>query len=265
MSRHVASLVYQKRVGSIARKSILAYCADRANDDGSGVWASKARIAKEVECSKQTVIDTMRTFVSDGVMIECGKKKTPHGYVVIYAINIAAVKALPDAFDDQFSVDETTSPILDGSNELTPRGQMSLPQEVKSVDPNRPLTVLKPRTPIPPKGDDLFSEESEPEKRDQTSVDFERFWKEYPKKAGKPAARKAFEKAIKRAPAEIIIVRAKRYAAWLTDGDGFKPHPKHPQGWLNDDRWDDAELRDADPNKPRNKYQEIAERHRGLA
>ena len=148
MSRFVAALVYQKRIGSMARKSILAYCAERANDDGSGVWASKVRIAKEVECSKQTVIDTMRAFVAEGLLIEAGKRKTSNGYVIDYRVNVAAVKALPDAIEDVFSTDdqssELTGPDLDGSNELTPRGQATGPQEVKPVDPNRPLTVLEP-------------------------------------------------------------------------------------------------------------------------
>jgi hypothetical protein len=36
MSRKVATLVYSKQVGSMARKAVLAYFADRANDDGSG-------------------------------------------------------------------------------------------------------------------------------------------------------------------------------------------------------------------------------------
>jgi biotin operon repressor len=161
MSRFVAALVYQKRAGSMARKSILAYCAERANDDGSGIWASKVRIAKEVECSKQTVIDTLKTFVDEGLMIEAGRRKTPHGYTVEYAINIAAVKALPDAFEDPHSVDDLGSgskigPVkpFDGSTHLTPRSQLAGPQGVNPLDPNRPLTVLKPSI----EGSDLFSE-----------------------------------------------------------------------------------------------------------
>lgn len=172
MSRYVAALVYQKRVGSMARKSILAYCAERANDDGTGVWASKVRIAKEVECSKQTVIDTMRAFVSEGLLIECGRRKTSNGYVVDYRVNVAAVKALPDAFEDPFSTDDQSSdltgPDLDGSNQLTPRGQATGPQEVKPVDPNRPLTVLKPSNKARAESD-LFSANEQPESQAERS------------------------------------------------------------------------------------------------
>jgi hypothetical protein len=140
MSRYVAALVYRKRVGSMARKAILAYCAERANDDGTGVWPAKTTVAREVECSKQTVIDVFRQFVSEGLLIEVGKRTTGNGYVVCYDLNIAAITALDDAISEA----ETTGPILDRSNQLTPKGQATGPQEVKPVDPNRPLTVPEP-------------------------------------------------------------------------------------------------------------------------
>ena len=243
MSRFVAALVYRKRVGSMARKAILAYCGERANDDGSGVWASKVRIAKEVECSKPTVISTLNDLVSEGIMIEVGKRKTPHGYTVEYAVNVASVMALPDAFDDQFSTDDVRGQNFDRSTEFTPRGKATLPQEVKPVYPNRPVTVLKPSNACE---DDLFSA-SEPtiENGDglleqKPDSDFGRFWSVYPKKAAKKDAQKAWAKAIKRETPERIIKAAEKYAAWLSTpcrpGE-FKPHPKNAQGWLNGDRW----------------------------
>lgn len=248
MSRFVAALVYRKRIGSMARKSILAYCAERANDDGSGIWASKVRIANEVECSKQTVISTLNVFVEEGIMVEVGKRKSPHGYTVEYAINIALVMALPDAFEDPFATGETRGPKLDGSNELTPRGQTVGPQEVKPVDPNRPRTVLKPSN-ARERSDDLFSAESEADQQAETpDQDFDRFWAVYPKKAGKIAARKAWAKAIKQETPTRIIAAAHQYANWLANAapGEFRPLPKNPQGWLNDGRWDEFSARQLD-------------------
>lgn len=198
MSRYVAALVYRKRLGSMARKSILAYCAERANDDGTGIWASKVTIAKEVECSKQTVISTLRDLVADGILREVGKRKCQNGFVVEYDIVVSAVEALEDAI----SRAESTGPILDRSNELTPRGQTTLPQEVKPVDPNRPRTVLKPSiAPKPPEGaSDLFSEieDDQTQKTDSIEESFEEFWKQWPsgsRKAGKVDCRKVYRKA----------------------------------------------------------------------
>ena len=111
---------------------------------------------------------------------------------------------------------------------------------VANCDTNLLKEPGKNLTPIVPKGTDLFSEQEQQESQGPQPDFFDDFWKAYPKKVAKPAARKAWNKAVKRAKPETIIAGAKRYAAWLAEtpapGD-FRPHAKHPQGWLNDDRW----------------------------
>ena len=85
----------------------------------------------------------------------------------------------------------------------------------------------------------LFSADETPA-QDRTSEAFERFWKVYPKKAGKPSALKAWQKQIKAGcDPEAIIDGAERYARSDAVVRGFA---KHPQGWLNDQRWNDADL-----------------------
>lgn len=67
---------------------------------------------------------------------------------------------------------------------------------------------------------------------------FEIFWKIYPRKTGKGAARRAYDAAWKKADEEAIFAAAERYAA-------SKPDPKftpHPATWLNQERWLDEEL-----------------------
>ena len=251
MSRFVAGLVYQKKVGWMARKSILAYCAERANDDGSGVWASKVRIAQEVECSKQTVIDTMKAFCAEGLAREAGKRRTTNGFTVVYDLNVAAILALPDAIEDPFSVEDLRGPNLDGSNELTPRGQATGPQGVKPVDSNRPLTVHKPsnidnsKTEAP---NDLFREGDEGSDRSdgnkaKPSPEFERFWKAYPassRKVDKIGCAKLFgqivtgkHKTIPKVSADRIIHAVGRYAA-----DTDPNFIAQPRTWLNQCRWE---------------------------
>lgn len=94
MSRSVAALVYSRKCGSMARKAVLAYFAERANDDGSGIWASKQRIADEIECSKQTVIRVVKSLESDGLIKSVGTRKTQGGHTVIYDIDLSAVSKL---------------------------------------------------------------------------------------------------------------------------------------------------------------------------
>ena len=67
-------------------------------------------------------------------------------------------------------------------------------------------------------------------------MDFEDFWKAYPRRIAKMNARTAWDKAIKLASAEEIVNAAKVYAQWLTQ-PGWKPHPKHPTTWLNSGGW----------------------------
>ncbi|MCR9195069.1 MAG: hypothetical protein NXH88_10070 [Hyphomonas sp.] len=95
MSKHVVSLVYSRKAGSLLRKAVLAYMADVANHDGTGVWSSKQRIADEIEASKRGVIDCIKGLVTDGVLSEVGKRKCANGYTVEYAINLDVVSELP--------------------------------------------------------------------------------------------------------------------------------------------------------------------------
>jgi hypothetical protein len=78
--------------------------------------------------------------------------------------------------------------------------------------------------PIEPEADDTDSE-PEPDP-------FDDFWAAYPRKTGKPSARKAWARAIKTASPGVIMAGLERYR--------FKPEVEfqpHPSTWLNDERW----------------------------
>ena len=69
--------------------------------------------------------------------------------------------------------------------------------------------------------------------------DFENFWKSYPRKAGKGAAKKSFEAAMKKTTPEKILSAIevqKQSRQWTSDDGRFIPHPAT---WLNQQRWDD--------------------------
>ena len=241
MSRYVAALVYRKKIGSMARKSILAYCAERANDDGSGVWSSKVTISKEVECSKKTVIETFNAFVDEGILIATGKRKVSNGFVHVYRINLPAVERL----DDAISRDELRGVNLNPSPDVTPRGEAELPQEVTSGDPNRPKTVLKPSC----ENDDLFSAESEGQEQEQPldliEEGFQEFWADiwprHERKAGKADCRKVYAqacrgkhpKADKIAPSDLNAA-ARRFIASVKD----KQYLPGPLPWLRKPGWE---------------------------
>lgn len=71
-------------------------------------------------------------------------------------------------------------------------------------------------------------------------ADFETFWKEYPRKTGKGAAKRAFEKALQKGVNLESLVSAVRRqkcgSQWTRDGGQYIPHPAT---WLNQERWED--------------------------
>lgn len=71
---------------------------------------------------------------------------------------------------------------------------------------------------------------------------FERFWKLYPKKVGKEAAKKAFQRARKTASLETLLSAVERQkcgSRWSKDNGRFIPNPAT---WLNQGRWEDEEM-----------------------
>lgn len=67
--------------------------ADRANDDGTGVWMSKGRIADEIEASRRAVITAIQGMVADGILIDNGviNNRSTHDYTLV----IREIKRLP--------------------------------------------------------------------------------------------------------------------------------------------------------------------------
>ena len=86
---------------------------------------------------------------------------------------------------------------------------------------------------------------------------FEAFWKAYPRRVGKGAARKAYEKAIKIAtPDEIMAGLIRQLAYYATREQQFIPHPST---WLNGERWDD------EPQIPQQRPRTLSDAARDLS
>jgi len=70
--------------------------------------------------------------------------------------------------------------------------------------------------------------------------DFIAFWKAYPKRTGKGAAWKAWQKTKRERPALAVILKAIEQqsggSGWLRDGGAYIPNPAT---WLNQLRWED--------------------------
>jgi len=95
MSNHLISLVYTRQLGSIVRKSVLVLMADKASDNGDGIYASKQTMADELCCSRQTVITTIKSLEDDGIVFQKALRRFSNGYTVEYCIDITRVSQLP--------------------------------------------------------------------------------------------------------------------------------------------------------------------------
>lgn len=159
MSNHLISEVYRRQVGNIARKAVMVLLADKASDDGSGIWASKQRMADELGASRQTVISTIKTLIADGLIREVGERRCLNGFTVEYAIDVDVLRALPvvKSHEDNPSKDLTRqaplrvkeldatrqAPLRDPSKDLT-QTLLNPPEPKKSKPALRAAVLSRP-------------------------------------------------------------------------------------------------------------------------
>jgi hypothetical protein len=160
MSNVVHKLVLDRKVGSPTRKSLLLYMAYRASDDGSGVWASKPRMARELEMGERTVQKSTKELLNMGLISTAGRRRCSSGYTTVYQLNLKSIAAL----EPTNSQIEKTSTNCEANHpkgvqhvhpfdpvgkqqevqDVRPTGAPDSSQEVQHVHPNHPLTIQEP-------------------------------------------------------------------------------------------------------------------------
>ena len=143
MSNHLISEAYKRQLGSMARNAVMVLLADKASDDGTGIWASKQRMAEELGTSKQTVITTVKSLIADGLLIECGQRKCANGYTIEYAINVKALHQLPVVNSHQSSsfTGQAASPVK--QDDLTSQAALPKPSRTPLIglSDDKPLSA----------------------------------------------------------------------------------------------------------------------------
>lgn len=97
MSGKIVGLVFRKRIGGAAIKAVLAYCAERADEKGCGVWVAKTTMAAAVEMDRATVYRAVTSLVNAGLLRAVGKRRHPNGETIEYDLDLVKLAALPDA------------------------------------------------------------------------------------------------------------------------------------------------------------------------
>ncbi len=72
------------------------------------------------------------------------------------------------------------------------------------------------------------------------AVEFEAWWKLYPRRVGKGQARRAYVSALKKATADELAEAAEAFAATVHDSGTEERFVPHPATWLNGERWTDV-------------------------
>lgn len=203
----------------VKQKIVLLMLADRVNKDTGRCFPSVAGLADDCGMSATSVREAIRSLREAGI-VEAHQRKDGDVFL-----------------SNEYSLDMREIPpvLRHAQGGTAPRagGVLRHAHPNLEEEPVREPELCEDGNPT------LFSADETPA-QDRTAEAFERFWKVYPKKAGKPSALKAWQKQIKAGcDPEEIISGAERYARSDAVVRGFA---KHPQGWLNDQRWNDADL-----------------------
>jgi len=141
MSWRVANTCAERKFGSATRKQIIMFLADKASDDGSGIWCSKGTIQRHTELGETTVKRTVREFLKEGVLVETAARTCKNGFTVVYQIDLTMVEALEPTLEPEIETGATVAGVP-GPPRL----------------PNHPKTIHKPPTRKHEAAEDLDAE-----------------------------------------------------------------------------------------------------------
>ena len=142
MSWRVANACAERKFGSATRKQIIMFLADKASDDGSGIWCSKGTIQRHTELGETTVKRTIRDFLNEGILVETGARGCKNGFTVVYRIDLARIEALELTAEPNIETGATVDPVHTGPGTgATVAGVPGPPRP-----PNHPKSIHKPPT-----------------------------------------------------------------------------------------------------------------------
>jgi hypothetical protein len=220
MSWKIANLCADRVFGSAARKQIIMFLADKASDDGSGIWCSKGTIQRHTELGESTVKRTITAFLREGILIESGRRPCKNGFTVIYRIVLDRVMALVSSAEPDEGTGATVNPVQSEPG----RGFRVDGVRGPEWTPNHPETIHKPPT----------------RKRAEAAVDerVEKIWAAYPKdrQRGKAASLAAIAEALIEGVDPGDLLRAVQ--AYATESAGFtRSKVCFSDNWFATRRW----------------------------
>ncbi|WP_259988068.1 hypothetical protein [Sulfitobacter sp. S190] len=195
------------------------FLADKASDDGSGIWCSKGTIQRHTELGETTVKRTVREFLKEGILVETGARTCKNGFTVVYRIDLAKVEALDPTLEPEIETGSTVAPVQYGPGTGATVARVPGPPR----PPNHPKTIHKP-----------------PTRRREAAVDedAEKVLAAYPpdRLRGKAACLAQIEEAMKEGIEPEDLRQAVQ--AYATDSAGFtRSKVCFSDNWFKSGRW----------------------------
>jgi hypothetical protein len=208
---------------------LLLALADIADDTGK-CWPSVAHLAEKTRLSRATVQRRLHAMTEEGRLRTEDRRGTSNVY---YLRLDREDPQVPQSEASKGSQSEAPNPSQSvGGSQIeaaspTDTGGAS-PGATGGASPGATRTINEPPT----------TRKSRP--TTDTDAAFDVFWKLYPKKVGRDAARTKWTAALKRASLDEVMAGLHKYLPiWRTTEPKFIPNPAT---WLNQGRWQD-ELR----------------------
>jgi hypothetical protein len=222
MSWRVANLCAGRRFGSPVRKQIIMFLADKASDDGSGIWCSKGTVARHCELGETTVKRAVSEFLSEGVLVETGRRPCTNGFTAIYRIDLEAVEHLEPISDPDMATGSRAAGVQSGPGRGAGEDGVPRPQRT----PNHPETIQKP-----PRSRASASDEAE------VAQALEKVWEAFPadRRRDKTTSLQRMHEALSEVSADELLAAVQAYAA---ESAGFtRTKVSFIDNWLREAKW----------------------------
>lgn len=202
MSFQAMAWAIKQKAGDSGCRLLLLVLSNYADEDYRA-WPSQKTLMGDTGMSERTVRDKTNWLVEHG-LLAIETTKHAFGTKLTYTLNPPAEFAGPHRQNTVYPPAETAAPH---------RQNLQNPPAKSAAN-----TIIEPIT-------------------KDSIVGFEKFWLACPRRIGKEAARKAYEKARKTTSDSELLEGIRRYAATRAGQD--EQYTVHPATWLNQGRWAD--------------------------
>jgi len=221
MSLHVIAICRKRKFRNHTLKHVIKEMADRASDDGTGIWCSKQTLANDTGLSKDAVRRAVKELLATGIIEETGKRNFRNYYTKVYRIVLERVEKLQYAAKYTGCDDHLLRSASDGG--VSCKDTHSLGD---AVTPNRPITTQQPLTRKCAVAEDVLKS------------CFDQAWNAYPndRRRNPKECEKKFRSAVEIGATPEGIVRATQ--KYEQDSQGYtRSKVKIFDNWLRDMDW----------------------------